>query len=408
MRRLLRLSALAALCLPAIAGAAAEPSVLLLNARGDFLRFDRATRATRALWSLPAVRGFAERIVSGAFDGAPVAGFAYSPSDQVAYLVLPETARLDPDGTRRYRVVAAHLPGFEIQGEYRVPQPQAAYPQVLLSNDGRQLFVQWSDRAAEAAAGGRMYVFRISPLSTPGLEASGQLAAASAAEPGRLLPIFSPQASFDPTGSAVIDRDRIIRFQGTSFSAEALKIPFSPPQLERIARYAPAGKSGSPEYLVTTADVREGRLLVRVTADAPSVRTELLSVRKALGENGPEEGSLFEAPQGQAHLLPGGRNVLVREVDGAMRRPASAIRYTGRIQIWDAVRGERLTELSNERLAGPYESARFLCASPDSKQLIFRSQEGRPVVVEPATGKVWSPEAELTLDVDGHCAFLED
>ncbi|HEX4966360.1 MAG TPA: hypothetical protein VF173_36465 [Thermoanaerobaculia bacterium] len=374
----------------------------VLNPDGSFAAFDPQDGQIHSAWNLLASPLHGGEPVGGPAQGAVAAfpgGLCFAVPE-----AEPGAAAGDATAPIPYRVVSAELATMRRIAEWRLPQRLSAPPRLLFDRAGQRLLVEWQDAAAQGASRGASLVFRMAVLAVPGLAETARLVAAvPAGSPA--LPALTDGARFTPDGKAILDRDRIVRLAGGTFTASPVALATTPEQLARLERYSPARADHHPSYVLAAIDSDAGKVLYLARSERPEVKGDLVfTFDPATRSSTPP----IDVPRCHAALLPDGRRIAVQEVEAPANRALSQTRTTGRLQVIDAVSGERLASLDSPLLAGGLENVRLRCVSPDGDTLIYRGGHAEVVVVELKNKKVWTPNVAFSADLEAQCAFVEN
>lgn len=400
------------------APAVASPRVYLVSSTARLLELKLDPLEVAALWSLDRVKGVGERFPPRSVEGTYLAGVAFAPDLGDVYLVVPADAPPEVGQPTAFRILRVRLPRWDaVQAEYQLPVALEEPPAIALRADHDELYVEYQDPGATAAAGDRFVRevrvldrFALHELRTLHSEMpldSLQLPA------GQSYPFFSPATHFLPGTDVAYDHGTLIHFADERYSGEPFdfRAALSPEQASRMAgRFGADPRTGSPRVGFASVDAVGRWALARAVGVQPEPAGEVLAVADVVKG---EVVGLLEVPASAANLLPDGR-VLVRELlspPEGRQVSRSLLRTSGKVEIFDPTTGGRVGGFADELLSGKLDDVDYLCATPSSDVLFFRTVRqlrSQLVLADVERGEVHLAGADFAPDRATRCLFVDE
>jgi len=371
--------------------------IYLFEEYAQFMKIDFKENAVAGYWSLADIRQSEKIFPNCAADSNPPCA-----------VVFPETMRYDPRRHRlygafplsewgttkrtRFRILALQLPDFAVVGEIPIPQPQDTPPVVLLTPDGNQVLVGYSDHAAEANAPKPMVAVVLDSYNADGFTKMWSRKEAAPRESLQLLKSvlnssFTSKAYFSSNGGFIFDGLERISVVGQTFAKSYAKPldGLSTADRKRLSPFADNPAAEKPFFNYGVGESAAGRTIVRLTNRA-ATETAFWTVDLASRQTSP----LIVGPFSALHLTSNGTFVVAEAMKysgEAGKAPSGELRKTGLFQVYDVKSGELLREFHLPAVAGAATQNTLLGITPGGDEF-FYSAKGHLYSVSLETGRV--------------------
>jgi len=371
-------------------------SLYLINPEMGFLRIDQPTLSLKALWSLPLTPKLSDVLpLCNARSGCIAAkNFRYDGRDQL-FGVFPKNPegesvlvrdtsnpaggsakREVPVPAGSYQVLGLRLPDFDLTGRMEIPQPQTEAPSILLTPDGRHLYIEYRDTKAQQAATAPTIavVLDVYDAQTFKKESSIQqsaLAAKYMSGDDLLDALFSNSAYFSSDGKYIFDGLNRIEISGGHAKKEWVNPLSSLTDVQRkvLAPYVKT-VAAKPYYDFNIAESARGRTVVWMT-DEKHTKLALWTTDLTTGADSP----VIISPFGSIRLADDGSRIVVEESASRAKEGGAEADKSGRVTTFDAASGKQTGDFSSETLRGSAGERKSLCVSPEGALLVEATKE---------------------------------
>ncbi len=300
------------------------------------------------------------------------------------YFTLPQKDR----SIQKPQIIILMLPSFEI---IKTITPLDSYPytpQILLTPDGKKLFVKYRDLVAEKKEANKIYVDILDIYETNTFRKIKTYKETTNSEEIRMLKAksnisFSNNAYFGKDGKTIYDRRYIIRLLDDKFEKEEINVRSYLSEAERIQLYRFKGidpKSASFPFgivdskngcvLISGSNKKGENLFFTINLENRKV-SPFIQISFTVSFEFSQDGTtiVFEK------LETRGKEKIEEVVIGKTVKRDRDVQYkTGKIFEYDIASGKLLKEIDETKeLSGRYETNGIICISPDNKYLFYNA-----------------------------------
>ena len=374
--------------------------VYFYNCAGQILKLNIRTRRAIYLREFSRMEGVPQNVV----DGCLCSSLRFDASRGLLYGVFPKEERLTEDGARHYRIIAVQLPNLKSAGVIEIEPPLESPPALLVSNDGRKLFVSYLIPAGEdqpARSVGVITTYDTGSLKV--IESFRQPATKDQGQDAGGPVYFSEDAYLGEDGRTIYDRDRIITIADQTATVRSLDRDrilddSQSSQLRSLEIRNP--DTGKPYLAVKYADSAAGRALL-FGGSAPEAGDVFFTV----GLNDYRASAIIKGPLATSstlHLTPDARRIVVEEIERQSDNRRTS--RTGRALVYDVASGKEIREFRNAQLSDP--GSRLLSITPDGSTIFFAVADGL-LVADLASGLAENPKAAFQVDQWTRAVFAD-
>jgi hypothetical protein len=334
----------------------------------------------------------------------------YDPNRRVLYGVFPKGDAPSAGEQRPLQILAFQIPALELLGSVELPHETSPPVAILVSTEGTKLLVSYAASEPEQQDGSILSIVDIYDTSAfkrirsirETTDRSAYMMATA-----RVNASFSRNADFAPDGTTIYDGLFRIGWTGDQF----LKEPVDPLDVlteaarARLRSYEHIDPGTKQPWLPhAVVESSAGKTLVAV-ADPTRARTAFWTVDLATRQASP----LVEAPASVAHLLDGGRQLLLEEVESSRGAiPTGGLPYKkGKLSIHDFAKSAVVRQIQAPELIGPGAAHRVLCITPDGSAVLFSSDGGLYAIPLDDKAKLIKVHSTFAVDQWTQCLFAD-
>lgn len=375
------------------------------GASGEFLKWDTSESLSLEHWYLSRTEGVSD-LLPGYVPRGVISGMwvpftsAYNPTFGRLYIVFP----LRPEDEANSRLIAFQLPYYTVLKTLDF----ISRPSVVVSDDGRLLFVSYRNRDEERKANNTIMDVNAKVYETIAFKEIGSYHESVNAQDymsskASVNCLFSQDAYFEQ--GHIIDGLSDIKFVNGQPIKERVwpGVFLSESQAKQAARFDQLGnESEKAKWYFNVTSSAKGRTAA-VLMDWKLGRTMFIMVdmiKRAIL-------CTIETPPGRGRLSPDGESLIVEEIE--QRGPGKEMYKTGRLMVYSASDGQKKADVTYPEYMGLDSQNVILMMKPDASTIYYLAQSKSTKlfsadITEKYRPKAMSIDFMLTSDVKCFCA----
>jgi len=305
-----------------------------------------------------------------------------------------------PDANRAYQVLILQMPEMKIVGSLPIAQAQPEPPKLLLTPDGKRLFVQLRDPRGESQLSEPSIASIVEIYDTSSLKPIANIREVAKLRDVRTLKTivntaFGADAYFDAAADMMFDELTVTAIGDNSMRRQFINPleKLSSEDRGRLKNFeAIDAVTHKPWLDFVSGGSAAGRTLVRVN-NILLKQAAYWTVDLRSGEDSP----VILAPFSIAQLTPDGQFLLLNEAKVSENDENPGLLTTKIFRLYEVSTGKQISEFQNEDLVGSVSTNRLLCISAANKRVVFAN--GKKIrVIDLADGKTIAQVETRTLE----------